>query len=145
MAKKFTIAKSTYILKKYNSMFDDLLEQYHMTQIEVDTLLFLANNPEYNHAKDIVEIRGISKAHVSIAIDKLVQKGLLERLCDPDNRRCNILKLTFSSKDIVKTLQERQKLFFQYAYKDFSQDEEDMYDQLVERIYENLREMKSHE
>lgn len=142
MEKPFTIAKMTYILKKYNSMFDYLLEKYHMTQIEVDTLLFLANNPEYNHAKDIVDIRGISKAHVSIAIDKLVKKGWIERVCDPNNRRCNIIKLTSHSNEVVIELQKIQKQFFIDAYTELNEQEENQYEYTVDKIYNNLRGMK---
>lgn len=142
MEKPFTIAKMTYILKKYNSMFDYLLEKYHMTQIEVDTLLFLANNPEYNHAKDIVDIRGISKAHVSIAIDKLVKKGWIERVCDPNNRRCNIIKLTSHSNEVVIELQKIQKQFFIDAYTELNEQEENQYEYTVGKIYNNLRGMK---
>lgn len=142
MEKPFTIAKMTYILKKYNSMFDYLLEKYHMTQIEVDTLLFLANNPEYNHAKDIVDIRGISKAHVSIAIDKLVKKGWIERVCDPNNRRCNIIKLTSHSNEVVIELKKIQKQFFIDAYTGLNEQEENQYEYTVDKIYNNLRGMK---
>ncbi|MEI3293385.1 MAG: helix-turn-helix domain-containing protein [Thomasclavelia ramosa] len=38
--------------------------------------------PEYHHAQDIVNIRGISKAYVSCSLDKLVKRGLVERRVD---------------------------------------------------------------
>ena len=89
--KFFSLAMYPYIIKKYNSLFEDLLKEYQMTQVEIDVLAFLANNPEYNHAQDIVNVRGISKGHVSLAIEKLVKRGNLTRNPDPQNRRCNIL------------------------------------------------------
>ena len=64
----------SFILKKYNSMFDDLSKEYKITQAEIDILAFLYNNPEYKYAQQLVDVRGISKAQVSIAIEKLVKK-----------------------------------------------------------------------
>ncbi|MFQ9564401.1 MAG: hypothetical protein ACLR0A_19570, partial [Faecalibacillus intestinalis] len=58
--KFFSLGMLPYIIKKYNSLFDELLKEYQMTQVEIDVLAFLANNPEYNHAQDIVNVRGIS-------------------------------------------------------------------------------------
>ena len=45
--KFFSLAMYPYIIKKYNSLFEDLLKEYQMTQVEIDVLAFLANNPEY--------------------------------------------------------------------------------------------------
>ena len=42
------------------------------------THLFLANNPDYKTARDIVEVRHIKANLVSMNVDKLVQEGYLE-------------------------------------------------------------------
>ncbi|OUP77458.1 hypothetical protein B5F09_05530 [Erysipelatoclostridium sp. An173] len=62
--KTFSLTIYSYILKYYNSLFDDLIKEYQISQIEIDILAFLANNPEYHYAQEIVDVRGISKAHV---------------------------------------------------------------------------------
>src|SRR5699024_10933442 len=100
--KFFSLAMYPYIIKKYNSLFEDLLKEYQMTQVEIDVLAFLANNPEYNHAQDIVNVRGISKGHVSLAIEKLVKRGYLTRNPDPQNRRCNILCVEHQADSLIK-------------------------------------------
>ena len=41
----------------YEPLTEPLREQYHLTQLEFDTLLFLYNNPEYNKATDIAKMR----------------------------------------------------------------------------------------
>ena len=50
-----------------------------LPQTAFDILMFLANNPDYKTARDIVEIRQIKANLVSVNVDKLVQEGYLER------------------------------------------------------------------
>ncbi|MFQ7171296.1 MAG: hypothetical protein ACLRQF_03835 [Thomasclavelia ramosa] len=54
MKKTFLMAIYPYLLKQYNIMFETIQKKYQITQIEIDVLAFLANNPEYHHAQDIV-------------------------------------------------------------------------------------------
>ena len=65
--------------KLYGQMFVPVLEQWMLTQLEADILLFLANNPAYDTARDIVERRYIAKSHVSMGVESLARRGLLQR------------------------------------------------------------------
>ena len=47
--------------KLYGLLFTPLLERHTLTQLEADIILFLANNPEYDTARDIVEKRHLAK------------------------------------------------------------------------------------
>lgn len=38
--KTFTFAIHPYIIKKYNSLFDELIQEEQITQIEIDVLAF---------------------------------------------------------------------------------------------------------
>ncbi|MFQ6793387.1 MAG: MarR family winged helix-turn-helix transcriptional regulator [Thomasclavelia sp.] len=136
--KVFAIAIYSHILKYYNGLFEKLLKEYQITQVEVDVLAFLANNPEYCYAQDIVEVRKISKAHVSIAIEKLVKRGYLIRQPDPKNRRCNILKITDQANEIVCDIKEIQETFNQQIYADLSKEERAIYDQYLVKMYKNI-------
>ena len=60
--------------KLYSKMIMEVADKYSMNKVEVDILLFLNNNPKYDTAKDIVELRGIAKSYVSKSVDKLVAK-----------------------------------------------------------------------
>lgn len=138
MDHQFWLAKMTFMIKKYNSLFEDLQKKWDMTQIEIDTLAFLANNPEYNHAQDIVNIRGISKAHVSVAIEKLVKRGWLKRLCDPDNRRCNILQITKDAKEVILKIQNIQNDYATMAFNKMNLQEQQAFVTTINQIYQNL-------
>ena len=128
----------SFILKKYNSMFDDLSKEYKITQAEIDILAFLYNNPEYKYAQQLVDVRGISKAQVSIAIEKLVKKGLLIRKADSQNRRCNILLLTNKSDEIISKIRKIQNQFNGISKKEISEEEMEIFNKLLVKIYINL-------
>ena len=61
----------------YTRRFAELLRETGLNQAEMDVLLFLANNPPYDTARDIVRRRGLAKSHVSAAVESLAEKGLL--------------------------------------------------------------------
>lgn len=67
--------------------FLPILERTGITMREVHVLLFLANNPDYDTARDITVLRGISKSQVSQAVDLLAAEGVLSRTPDPVDRR----------------------------------------------------------
>ena len=65
--------------KGYSKLLAPICEEYGLTRNELDVLLFLHNNPEYDRAVDIVNNRGLSKSHVSLSISGLEEKGLLKK------------------------------------------------------------------
>ena len=71
----------------YSAQLDAVGRECGLARVELDILLFLANNPQFDTATDIVEQRCISKAHVSQSVKSLEQRGYLERRYAGDNRR----------------------------------------------------------
>ena len=130
--KTFSLTIYSYILKYYNSLFDDLIKEYQISQIEIDILAFLANNPEYHYAQEIVDVRGISKAHVSIAVEKLVKRGFLNRETDPKNRRCNILKITDEASELITKIQDVQ------SYQGMSKEDKENFNYYLSKMYQNI-------
>ena len=77
----------------------------------IDMLLFLANNPEHDTAKDICKLRGFKPAIVSFHVDKMVEEGYLERKTDEHDRRKFCLAYTDKATDIIERGREIQLLF----------------------------------
>jgi len=67
------------ILRAYVQICKGICKKTQIPQTAFDILMFLANNPNLNTARDIVQIRGIKANLVSINVDRLVNEGLLER------------------------------------------------------------------
>ena len=58
----------------------------------VDILLFLANNPSLDTARDVCTYRGLKPGIVSFHVEKLVQEGYLLRQPAPgDRRKCRLV------------------------------------------------------
>ena len=68
----------TTIKKLYTVSLEPVCKQYDLTRMELDILLFLANNPQYDSAKDIIERRKLTKSHVSTSIKSLTKNNYLK-------------------------------------------------------------------
>ena len=77
----------------YDQTMDPIAQQWDLTRMELDILLFLANAPAYDTAADIVERRRLTKSHVSVSIHSLIRRGWLERSYLPGNRKSAHLRL----------------------------------------------------
>ena len=49
----------------YRTCTKEVCQNYDLTQMEFDILMFLANNPQFDTAAEIVRIRKLTKSHVS--------------------------------------------------------------------------------
>lgn len=66
------VSLSSKMMKAYEAVCQPVCKRYQLNQTCLDVILFLANNPEYNTAKDLWEIRGIRSGNASVAIETLV-------------------------------------------------------------------------
>ena len=71
----------------YAGLCAPICRQYGMNQTCFDVLMFCANNPDRNTARDVCEVRGIKSGMASVAVETLEKSGLLERREDPEDRR----------------------------------------------------------
>lgn len=124
----------------YHKMQMPVLEQYQLTQIELDVLLFLSHHPEQDTAKDIVEIRRLTKSHVSAAVEGLVQRQYLQRLRRPDNKKLIHLMLLPDAAPAVQAGQTQQRAFFQTLKKGFDPQELQVLNAMLKRIGDNAQE-----
>ena len=95
--------------KFYDRQFQPVLDRTGLTMREVHVLLFLANNPGYDTARDITALRGLSKSQVSQAVDLLAAEGLLHRAHDCQDRRIVHLAVTGPGQPLVRECQAIQE------------------------------------
>ena len=62
--------------KGYARLLEPICKKWELTRNELDVMLFLANNPDYDRAVDIVNHRGLAKSHVSMSVTSLENRGL---------------------------------------------------------------------
>ena len=94
------------IIKLHESMLKGICETYRLSLIEATIISFLYNNPGKDTAADIVELRMLSKGNVSQAVESLMQKSLLQRRQDTEDRRKIHLSLTQAAQPITASLKE---------------------------------------
>lgn len=124
--------------KFYKQMFQPLAAEFNFTQIEIDVLLFLQNNPAYNTARDICQIRGLAKSNVSNAIDSLRKRGYLTTSPDSLSRKVHRLALTPDSVPVLKKLSKRQNYCFSKIMDGFSEEEFKAFRNFMKRMDENV-------
>lgn len=106
--------------------------------MELDILLFLANNPCFDTATDIIEVRYLSKSQVSSSIKLLEQCGYLRKEYLESNRKTAHLKICKEAVDIIHDGQAAQEKFISILLDGFSQGEIDRMKQYNDRILCNI-------
>ncbi|MCI8397893.1 MAG: winged helix-turn-helix transcriptional regulator [Oscillibacter sp.] len=99
---------SQYFRRFYARQFTPLMERTGLTIRDIMVLLFLANHPEQDTARDVVEYRGLSKSQVSQAVEVLTGRGVLERSPDREDRRVVHLRITEAGEPLAREAQELQ-------------------------------------
>jgi MarR family transcriptional regulator for hemolysin len=125
------------VKRLYEKQFEETRMKYQISQSELDILAFLANNPEYDTASDIVEIRMIAKSYVSTSVESLITKGLLERVQDQNDRRVIHLKLTEKTTPIITDIRLGQAQVLKLLFDGMTNDEIRVFEKLLERIFDN--------
>lgn len=125
--------------KVYGQSIEQVSHRFGITRAELDVLLFLANNPQLDRAADIVEVRGLTKSHVSIAVKALCDGGYLEACQDQADRRVIHLMPTEKAQTVIAAGQQAQKEHFVRLFAGFSQEELACWKALQVRLIDNAR------
>lgn len=130
--------RSQGLRKLYGGLFTPLLARWSITQLEMDILLFLANNPDFDTARDIVEKRHLAKSHVSAGVDALAGRGLLERRRLAGNRKTIHLRPTEAAAPVIEDGQAVQRRYGELLLTGFSREEREELFRLLERVGRNV-------
>lgn len=103
-------------------------------------ILFILWKTDKLTISEISEKTSLAKNTVSVVVDGMVNKGILERNINPGNRRQTIISLT----DYAKSLKEKYEIVSQQMntlfYNGFSEEEQQQFEQYLARILETLTE-----
>lgn len=125
--------------KLYDCMLYEVCKAYHLTLIEANIIIFLNNNPGKDTVTDIAELRSLSKATVSKAVEELIQKSLLRREADTADRRKVHLFLAAETAPIAEKIKDMQTAFRDEIFAGFSGEELEKLDEFNRRIRENSK------
>ena len=125
----------------YNAVCKPLCQELGMPQTALDILLFLANNPDYKTARDIVEVRHIKANLVSMYVDKLVQEGYLERYAVAGDRRKTKLLCTGKADPVIRRGRAVQNAFFKRLLNNVDAADQAVFFRTMELIGKNMDEI----
>ena len=97
--------------KLNDKCLETVRKEYELSQIEVTIMGFLHNNPGKDTVGEIAYWRMLPKGNVSQGVESLIQKRLLQRICDKDDRRKIHLQITEQAKDIVRGIDKARKKY----------------------------------
>ena len=120
--------------KYYDRQFLPLLERTGLSMREIHVLLFLANHPEQDTARDIVELRGLAKSQVSQAVEVLTGRGILTRRADGSDRRIIHLDITEAGRPLAQEAQSIQAACGKRLLAGLSEEEQALFLNLLERV-----------
>lgn len=138
MERQMELLRLAHTIKRgYEAALRPVERDFDLTRNEVDVLLFLANNPGLNTARDIVELRGLTKSHVCKSVDSLTRRGFLSGLPDPGDRRLVRLVLLPPSGAAVQRARRAQRAFFDRLYRNITPEEQSVLAAVWDKIARN--------
>lgn len=121
-------------MKYYDRQFLPLLERTGLSMREIHVLLFLANHPGQDTARDVTELRGLAKSQVSQAVEVLAGRGILTRRADGEDRRVIHLDITEAGLPLAREAQAVQCACGKRLLAGLDEEERTVFLGLLERV-----------
>lgn len=122
----------------YSKKCKPLCQELGLPQTAFDILMFLANNPMYKTASDIVEVRKIKANLVSVNVEKLVQEGYLKRETVKGDRRKTQLICTDKAQQVIQKGRMVQESFFELLFERTDEESRKRFFEVVDLMGKNL-------
>lgn len=122
----------------YKAAQKKVCKAWNVPEVSLDILLFLANNPEYTTARDIVEVRSIKANLVSQHVDRMVREGYLCRKEVQGDRRKRDLSLTEKAMPIIEAGRRMQTDFFETLFHGISEGEKRAFFETMDIMSQNM-------
>lgn len=117
-----------------------LAQKYGVRNVELEILLFLYHSPCGDTAKDIVEEKHLSKAHISKSVDNLRAKGFVVLTEDKKDRRKRHIELTEkaieAAKEMLEVHNECKRIIMQYV----TDEEREVMGRVMQKMLQSLDE-----
>lgn len=134
------ISAFSHIGKRYKGFVASFMQGFSLTPGERDVLVFLANNaPEWDTARDICTLRGISKALASRSISSLISQRLVAATPDPVDQWLAHLSLTPRAVHFVHTLEAANTEFMQRITSGISKKDLGTFQSVMNRLSQNAQ------
>jgi len=127
--------------RRYAHEMAEVTSRWQLTVMEADVLLFLGNNPQCDTATDMVQLRQLTKSHVSKAVEHLTEMGFIVQHRDEKNRRRIHLTLADKALPVVAEGQAAQKRFVEALTQGLSEEDKETMGRILEVVTRNAAQM----
>lgn len=117
-----------------------LTQKYGVRNVELEILLFLYHSPCGDTAKDIVEEKNLSKAHISKSVDNLRAKGFVVLTQDENDRRKRHIELTQKAVEAAKEMLEVHNECKEVIMRYVTEEEKQVMNRVMEKMLASLDE-----
>ena len=117
-----------------------LSQKYGVRNVELEILLFLYHSPCGDTAKDIVEEKNLSKAHISKSVDNLRAKGFVVLTEDENDRRKRHIELTQKAEEAAKEMLEIHNECKRIIMRYVTEEEKEVMNRVMEKMLASLDE-----
>ncbi len=124
--------------REYAAYRKRIMTQFALSAAETDIVMFLANNPGYDTAAQIARVRKIPKSQVSLAVNALLEKGLLRGLYRAGDKKSLHLSLTAVAGPVVRYGRAQQAAFGEELFSNFTEEEKVEFARLHQKIAKNI-------
>lgn len=124
--------------QEYADYRKQIMKRFALSAAETDIVMFLANNPAFDTAAQIAKIRKIQKSQVSLSVNSLLEKGLLEGRRQPSDKKSIHLTLTQKAEPVIAYGRAVQREFTRALFAGFSEEEKAEFTRLHAKIAENI-------
>lgn len=135
----FSLMRRTNMV--YEKYFESLVRKWGLNGTSCQVLMFFADNPEHNTARDLCRMRSMKTGIVSVAIEQLSSAGLLERRVDATDRRIQRLYLTEKAQPVVEEGRALRRRFFERLKQGMTGEEFRIYFNLTMKLQSTVEEM----
>ena len=129
--------KMRKLLDKKSEVF---AQKYGVRNVELEILLFLYHSPCGDTAKDIVEEKNLSKAHISKSVDNLRAKGFVVLTEDENDRRKRHIELTQKAEEAAKEMLEIHNDCRRIIMRYVTEEEKTVMDRVMQKMLRSLDE-----
>lgn len=135
--------KGGFYITQIKQLQDRIFEHYLLEHnIEISggqgRILFILWKSDHLTISEISEKTSLAKNTVSVVINGMVKKGIVERNINPSNRRQVIVSLTGYAKSLQETYEKVSQQMNQLFYQGFSQEEQRQFERYLARILKTL-------
>lgn len=121
----------------YTGMMEPVCVRYGLTGTELAIIMFLANNPQYDTATDIVEVRHIVKSHVSVSLRRIEKLGYIRRAFADGNRKTVHITLCEKADAVIEDGRRAQKRVMETLFAGISEEELAACESCIRKIVRN--------